>query len=676
MKHLIMGTAGHVDHGKTALIKTLTGIDCDTHKQEKARGITINLGFAHYGLPSGDTIGIVDVPGHRNFVRTMVGGASGIDFAVLVVAADDGIMPQTREHLEIMEVLNVRAGLVAITKTDLVEADLLDIAVEEVHELVEGTFLEGCPIVKVSSLTGEGLDDLKDAISKVSSELAERTASKVFRLFIDRIFTVAGFGTVVTGSVISGALSVGDKAYLLPGEKDLRVRRLERHGKETNSIRAGDRASLNLVGLDREGFQRGKIIADRPLRSTKMVDVKLRLFKHARSLDLWSQVIFHLGTYDRQGRVHLIDHDKLMAGETGLAQIHLDTPCVAQYGDHFVIRSTSNDITVGGGEIIDTAPLHHRRRTEKLVDNMSRIAQGSAAELVAAEVRKRFKALEHREIADTLNLSADQVQRLAAKLPTDIVSFTSGENLYLIFQPEHDRLIRACLKSIGDFHRRHRLEEKGLTDNELMGAVGLPQEQAFQAVLTLMLKKLESEKKLKRVDNTWSLADHKVDANWDRKPSVMFVENYLRDCEMSVPLLSELMSSAQKQNIIEKEVDEILRYLVRKQRAYFHEGNYIHSSIVDSARRKLLQALVGQPQGLTIAQFRDLVSGNRRICLALTGIYDSEGTTRRKGDLRVLTEKGRKAVQGSSGSSNIQSVDAEGTTASNPVRHPRGPVCQ
>jgi len=676
MKHLIMGTAGHVDHGKTALIKALTGIDCDTHKQEKARGITINLGFAHCDLPSGDSIGIVDVPGHRSFVHTMVGGASGIDFALLVVAADDGIMPQTREHLQIMEVLNVRAGLIAVTKTDLVEPDLVDLAAEEVTKFVKGTFLEGCPVVKVSAITGVGLDDLKGAIVDVISHLEDRPKNDVFRLFIDRIFTVAGFGTVVTGSVIGGSLSTGDKVYLLPTNKELRVRQIERHGKETETVRAGDRASLNLVGLNREDFQRGMIIADRPLCSTTMIDVKLRLFEHARNLGLWSRVIFHLGTYEQQARVHLIDHDKLMANQMGLAQIHLDSPCVGQFGDHFVIRNTSNDITIGGGEIIDAAPLHHRRRNEKLVKDMSRVAKGDLAELVAAQVRKRCKGLEHREIADDLNLSAEQVRKISAGLPGDIVKYTSGDNIYLLVRSEHDRLAEASLKSIADFHRNNRLEEKGLTVKELVGAVGMRQEPASQVILGFILEYLKSEKKLRPVDNTWSLADHKVDIDWDKNPRMTFVEDYLDNCGMSMPLMAELTNAAREHELEKQQLDEILRYLVKKGKAYFYEGDYIHASIVDKCRDIVLQALAEGTEGVTIAQFRDLVGGNRRICLALIGIYDSEGITRRKGDIRILTEKGRKLVQGSVDSNDIKSLDAEGSTMSNPTCQPGDLKCR
>jgi len=276
---------------------------------------------------------------------------------------------------------------------------------------------------------------------------------------------------------------------------------------------------------------------------------------------------------------------------------------------------------------------------------MTRIAQGNAAELIAAEVKKRFKALEHREIADALNLPADQVKKLSAKLPSDIVRYVSEENTYLIVRTEHDRLTAACLKNIADFHRRHRLEEKGLTNKELMGALGMQQQAAGRAILDHILQKLESEKKLKRVGNTWALIDHIVDTDWDKNPRVTFVEDFLENSGMSVPLMAELTDAAQKQGIEKQQLDEFLKYLVRKGRAYFFEGDYIHAAIVDKCRDKLLRALVDQPDGMTIAQFRDLVSGNRRICLALIGIYDSQGLTRRKGDLRILNEKGKTLIQ-------------------------------
>ena len=640
-----MGTAGHVDHGKTALVKALTGIDCDTHKAEKARGITINLGFAHLDLPNGDSIGIVDVPGHRDFVHTMVGGASGVDVALLVVAADAGVMPQTREHLQIMDVLGIRSGLVALTKIDLVPPDLADLATEEVNELVKGTFLEGCPVVRVSAQTGQGLDLLTDTIAEAVTKLEDRAVGEVFRLFVDRIFTVKGFGTVVTGSVSSGSLGVGDAAYLLPGGKELRVRRLERHGEETDVVRAGDRASINLVDLSREDFRRGMIISDRVLRSTGMLDAKLRLFQYGHSLKLWSQVILHLGTYEGQARVHLIDADQLTSGQTGLVQIHLDAPCVAQHGDRFVVRNASGDLTIGGGEIIDATPLHHRRRPAKLIENMARIADGRIDELIAAEVRKRFRPVAHTEIADILNISSAEARdAVSGKLPAEILRYDSGDEIYLVVRAEHDRMREGCLKSIASFHRWHPLEERGRTLEELMGIVGVAREPAAESMLRLMLQQLADEGTLKRVGSSWALANHSVTIGPEMERKIRFVSDFLRSCGMQTPLLSELTRAARKQNVEEHDLKQILQHLVRKRRAYFIEGNYIHASVVDRCRERLLRALAEGGQGATVAQFRDLVGGNRRICLLMLAIYDGEGVTRRDGDLRFLTDKGRAAL--------------------------------
>ncbi|MBN1673777.1 MAG: selenocysteine-specific translation elongation factor [Kiritimatiellae bacterium] len=643
MKHLILGTAGHVDHGKTALIKALTGIDCDTHKEEKRRGITINLGFAHLDLSAGLSVGIVDVPGHKDFVHTMVGGASGIDMALLVVAADSGVMPQTREHLQIMDILGIRTGLIALSKIDLADEDIAFMAEEELQNLTRGSFLAEAPITRVSSVTGEGLATLKQRIEETAERAAPRPRGEVFRMFVDRIFSVSGFGTVVTGSVISGKLRVGDDARLLPGpEKELRVRRLERHGKEVEEVGGGDRASINLVGLNREDFRRGMIVADRMLRSTTRLDAKLRLFQHAQRFRLWSQVVFHLGTFEAAARVHLIDRDQLGGGETALVQVHLDRPCVVQHGDRFVVRNSASDTTLGGGEIIDAAPLHHRRRPGRLLADLAKIAAGNLPELVAAEVSKRSRAVSYREIADALNVAHEEVRRVVQDgLPDDVVVYSDAGALYLIVRREHEALRDQVLKSLAAHHRRNPLDERGRTTEELLGVLGIARDSAGEMVLRLMLEKLQGEQAVKSVAHTWTLNDHDVVIGPETKADIEFVEGLIDIPGMKTPLLSDLKRAAKNRRMDERQLMHVLRYLVAQGKAYFVDGHYLHASIVDECRDRLLRALAKRTEGMTVADFRDLVRGNRKICLLLLAIYDAEGITERDGDLRTLTNKGR-----------------------------------
>jgi len=646
VRHLILGTAGHIDHGKTALIKALTGIDCDTHKDEKRRGITINLGFAHMDLSPGLSLGVVDVPGHQDFVHTMVGGASGVDLAMLVVAADSGVMPQTREHLHIMDVLDMGKGLVAVTKIDLVDKDVVAMAREEVGEVVGGTFLEGCHVAAVSSVTGEGLEGLKQCIEEVACGVPERPVGEVFRMFVDRIFTVSGFGTVVTGSVISGTMRSGGAAYLLPGsEKKLRVRRLERHGREVEQVVAGDRASINLVGLGREDFRRGMIVSDRVLRSTTMLDVKLRLFQHGRRLRLWNQVVFHLGTVERLAKLHLIDRDRLAEGEGALAQIHIGEPCVAQHGDRFVIRSSSGDVTLGGGEVIDAAPLHHRRRPAKLIVDMATIASGDLPERVASEIKKCFRAISHVEIADSLNVSGSRVLDVVHDgIPDDVVAYSSGDAVYFLVASEHERLSKQVLKNLAAFHRRNPLDERGRSTEELMGILGVAAGSSAEALLRRMLEKMTTDAKLKQVGRTWAIREHSVVIGPEMGRNIESIEGYLEKCGMSTPLMSDLVREARGRRMDEYGLNQVLRHLVSTGRAYFVEGNYVHGSVVDRCRKMLLKRLAGADKGMTVAAFRDLVHGNRKICLLLLAIYDSEGVTERQGDARFLTDKGREAL--------------------------------
>ena len=639
MKHIIMGTAGHIDHGKTALIKALTDIDCDTHKEEKRRGITINLGFAHLDLPSGDSIGIVDVPGHKDFVHTMVGGASGIDFVLMVIAADSGIMPQTREHLQIMEVLGVKHGLIALTKIDLIDdQELFEILKADIEDFVKGTLFENSPVIDVSAKTGEGLEKLKTNISDIVNNIEDRSIDGIFRINIDRIFSISGFGTVVTGSVTSGSVGVKDTVYLLPGgKKELSIRRLERHGKEVSEVIAGDRASINLAGLEKSDFKKGMIISDRILKETKMLDANLELFKENPGLKLWSQVIFHSGTYEGQAKIHLIDRNKLNAGETGLVQILLKEPCVLQHGDRFVIRNSSSDRTLGGGEVIDIAPLHHRRRPEKLIKEMSAIAKGKLSEQISAEVRKIFRAVSSKEIAFNLNISPEEIKKnIQGKLPRDILRFDIKDKLVFISKDALQKIRKGVMDIVREFKNENPLSDRGVTLGEITGKLKIEKGSETEDVLKEILNDQVQIGKLYEKDKSWMPADGMSALSREMENHVSFFSEYLKGSGMKTPLMSDLKIQAEKRNLSHRELKQILYYLKKSGQVYRVEDEYIHASIVDSCREKLKEELSRKKEGITVAGFRDLVKGNRKICLLLFAQYDSEKLTRRVGDLRIL----------------------------------------
>jgi len=637
MKHLILGTAGHVDHGKTALVKALTGIDCDTHKEEKRRGITINLGFAHLKLPDNTIIGIVDVPGHRDFVHTMVSGAAGIDIALLVVAADGGIMPQTREHVRIMHLLGIKTGIIALTRVDLADPGMISLAFEELTSFVRGSFLEGCPVVKVSAVTGEGIDTLKKTIADAVSKTIAKKRDEGFRMYIDRIFSIAGFGTVVTGSVQSGVLKTGAKAYLIPTERELRVRRLERYGQEVEEVFAGDRASLNLVGLSREEFVRGMMVADRQLRTTTLVDARLELFEESRRLSLWSQELFLMGTYEAQARVHLIDRDFLAPGGFAVAQIHLPQPCIAKFGDRFVLRGSSGDMTLGGGEVIDFSPLRHRRRPKKLLARLGRLAKGSRVDFMAEEVRKENGPLTLNRLAENLNITPAEAAAAIGEMPDDIRALETDEHVrYFISVNAYETLKARCLSAIEAHHRENQLLEDGKTVEDLYGIVGLRPGHEDVGLLRFALNELRRQGALKAVNHTWAIATHAVNLSSAFSRHVNFVENYVRASDMHALALTEIEPYALKAGIDKGSLKQILRYLADNGRVYAVEGVFIHADVISKCRSALVEKLKTTPAGLTVAQFRDLVRGNRKMCVPLLSLFDSEGITERQGDVRVL----------------------------------------
>jgi len=430
-KTIIIGTAGHIDHGKTALVKALTGIDTDRLKEEKERGITIELGFAHLSLPSGQQVGVVDVPGHERFVKNMVAGAMGMDLVVLVVAADEGIMPQTTEHLEICQLLGVKKGLVVLTKKDLVEQEWLEMVTEDISDFVSGTFLEDAPVLAVSSTTGEGLDEFLRVLDETISEVVPRAPVGPYRLPVDRVFSVKGFGTVVTGTSISGQIRLGDEVSIYPKGMTARIRGIQIHGKDAQEAHPGMRTALNLQGVDKEDVSRGDVAATPgSLHASCLVDLNfLYLASSGRPLRHRSPVRFHVGTAEVIGRV-LLQGDELVPGSESYIQIMLKEPVAVLSGDHYVIRSYSPVRTIGGGRILHPVPRRRKRTRPALWAELDILARGGPADIIGYHLeRAGVRGLSKEELRSRLFSAAGVTgpvfqstnQRLFQMLLTDLV---------------------------------------------------------------------------------------------------------------------------------------------------------------------------------------------------------------------------------------------------------------
>lgn len=639
-KHLIMGTAGHVDHGKTALIKALTGYDCDTHKQEKERGITINLGFSHIDLPNGNSVGIVDVPGHADFIKTMVAGACGIDFVLLVIAADEGIMPQTKEHLEIMKTLGITNGIIVLNKIDLVDEELIELATEEVMDFVKDSFLNDASIIQVSSQTKQGIDELINEISTLIDLIPQRKTEGLFRMYIDRIFTQEGFGTIVNGSIISGTISKNEPVFLLPNEKELRIRRLEHHGKEVSHVSAGDRASFNLVGFKQKEFKHGMVLSNKKIKSTKLIDIKLNIYQNDVTLGLWNQVIFLLGTNRLMVRIHLLDRDHLKSGESCLAQVYLPHPIITQYNDNFIIRNSSGNLTLGGGHVVDPYPLHHRRRREMQVEIVKKIASGELEEMVAAEVRKSALPISQKTIAEYLDVKPDDIiEVIFQKLPGDIIFYQSKDETILLNKKMNTAYQNKILTGLKDFHIKNPLKNSGRTFKELMEIFGEDQTQETKITLTQILQNLEEKTKLRKEGNSWMLASHKVNLSDEINVMIEKAENFIKSKGNNAVDPAELSNLATNEKISKKQLEQIISYLIDHGNIYFLQQKYLHSTLVEKAKKILFEQLIKITEGIKVSQLRDLLNTNRGTAMILLEFFDSENITLRKGNFRVLTKK-------------------------------------
>ena len=645
IKHLIMGTAGHVDHGKTTLIKALTGYDCDTHRQEKERGITINLGFSHIDLPNGNSVGIVDVPGHADFIKTMVAGACGIDFVLLVISADEGIMPQTKEHLEIMETLGITKGIIVLNKIDLVDEELLELVTEEVMDFVENSFLFDAPIVQVSSQTKQGIEELINEITALTDSIPQRKTEGLFRMYIDRIFKQEGFGTIVNGSIISGTISKNDPVFILPNEKELRIRRLEHHGKEVAQVSAGDRASFNVVGFKQKEFMHGMVLSNKKIKSTKLIDIKLNIYKNDITLGLWNQVIFLLGTNRIMVRIHLLDKDQLKSGESCLAQVYLPHAIITQYNDKFIIRNSSGNLTLGGGHVVDPYPLHHRRRRETQVEIVKKIASGEMEEMVAAEVRKSALPISQKTIADYLHVNPDElIEVIFSELPVDIIFYQSNDETILLQKKMNTLYQNKILSGLKNFHSKNPLKNSGRTFKELMGIFG--EDQTHEAKITLLqiLQNLEEKAKLRKEGNSWLLASHEVKLDDKLNTMIEKVDNLIKSKGNNVVDPTELIDLEIDEKFSKGKVEQIISYLIDNGNIYFLQQKYLHTDLVEKAKKILLEQLSKTAEGIKVSQLRDLLNTNRGTAMILLEFFDSENITLRKGNFRFLTNKYKELI--------------------------------
>lgn len=651
MRHFIIGTAGHVDHGKTALIKALTGIDCDTHREEKDRGITINLGFSHLDLPNGESIGIVDVPGHKDFIKTMVAGAHGIDIVMLVIAADSGIMPQTREHLRIVEMLGVKKGIVALTKTDLVDEEMLELAKLEAMELLEGSAIEEAVIVGVSSVSGKGLDELRDEIARLVTSVEQKAKPGHFRLYIDRIFNVKGIGFVATGTVINGEASLGQEVFLLPGKsKKVKIRGIERHGKTVDKVIAGDRAALNLAGIKPEDFNRGMILSDQPLEETIMIDASISMFDNDIQIGIWSKAIFYSGTFECMARIHLLDKDVLSQGETAIAQIHLNTPAILINKDSFILRNTSSDQSIGGGTIIDTRPLHHKKRTSRLIKNTKALADAvlhseSLYDLASIELKKESKPMFLGELASLLNKSENDVLKEVLDMDRqDIVYYNPSEKHILIDKDIDKDYEDKVIAEIGAWHQKFPIFAHGLNDKELSGKLGFAAKQLGQLYTGALLRKVQNDGKIIAVNETWALSGHKVNIDARTRAQIDWVERELKNFGMEKPSVDDLESPALRKNITRDQLKAILVFLSNEKQVIMMDQDFVHVEIAEQAKSMLLAELINKEKGINEKEFRELIGGTRKMIQLLIALYIREGIITKETFYIHITEKGKKLI--------------------------------
>lgn len=630
MKRLVIGTAGHIDHGKTTLVKAMTGIETDRLKEEKQRGISIELGFAPFTLPSGQRAAIVDMPGHERFIRHMVAGAFGVDMVILTIAADEGVMPQTREHMDIIELLNVDKGIVAITKKDLVDEEWLMLVEDDIRQYLAGSILKDAPIIPVSAVTGEGIDELVSTIEAMAETVHEKPAFGHARLPIDRVFTISGFGTVVTGTLWSGQIQVGDTLELMPVQRPVKVRTLQVHNEKVPAAYAGQRVAVNLQGIEVADIKRGYLLATSGfLAPSYRIDARIRLLQSSpRTLQNWHRIRFHLGTDEALGRVVLLDREEINPGEEAYAQIVLEKPIVGYKGDPFVIRYYSPVTTIGGGIIIDANAPKQKRFREDVLDQLATKEEGSLYDILLQEMHSRPE--EPYTLPDLVKKTGareeDVKSELLQLLDDDKIKDLKNSEYISIYGL--DVMVGKMSSTLEEYHQRFPLRAGYPKEDMRSRFFSAMNGKTFNAVL----KQLEESGQISSASNLLSRPGFIPNPDEKSQRQLNQIITAMNQRLFNPPSLDELR---QELSINEADFNELIAYLISTdQLVKINQEAYFSQQAIEQGKR-VLEDYFSREKELSLATARDLFDTSRKYALPLVEYYDKIRFTRRVGDMRV-----------------------------------------
>nr|WP_288634570.1 selenocysteine-specific translation elongation factor [uncultured Intestinibacter sp.] len=626
MKNVILGTAGHIDHGKTTLIKALTGRETDNLKEEKQRGISINLGFTYFDLPSKKRVGIVDVPGHEKFIKNMLAGACGIDIVLLVIAADEGVMPQTIEHLDILNYLDVKKGIIVLTKCDLVDEEFIELVKDDIREKTKRLFIEGAPIVEVDSVSRRGLDKLVQKIDEISEDIEEKKTDAPSRMSIDRVFSLKGFGTIVTGTLIEGKISVDDEMTIYPSEKKVKVRNLQVHGCDVKTAYAGQRTAINLSNIKVSEIQRGDVIAQTgSVEESMMIDVNISLVEHCKkSLKHWDRIrIFH-GTKQILCRIVPLNEDEIQYGESGYAQLRLEEKIVAKKGDRFIIRSYSPMDTIGGGVIIDTAPKKHKIYDESVIEALKIKEKGELKDILEEYLKLNLSNyITLKELVSYTGEKEEYVKEGLNALIDENKVFCV--NKYYLHISHYQKLKERVIDILTKYHKQYRLRN-GILKEELRSKV----DNSLKVKdMDVILNKMAEEKDIKVQDNLVSNYDFEVKFNQKQLSIKKEIEDKSRK--------NGLNSLMTKDDICNKNkfYEEVLEALTGETIQKLDDAYYIDKKVYENVKKDLLEYL-NKNKEITVAQFRDITKSNRKISIVMLEHFDRNRITKRVEDKRIL----------------------------------------